>query len=298
MAVASLLLLGADGQLGHEVRKLAAARGLALTALSRGQLDITCAAAVRQAVSSGCTTVINAAAYTAVDRAESEEVLAMAVNRDGPRHLAEACDEAGAALIQLSTDYVFDGLKGGAYREDDPVNPLNVYGRSKEAGEAAVRAALAEHVILRTSWVFGAAGGNFVKTMLHLGGERDELSIVADQYGCPTPAAALAEAVLTVAAKLGPQTYGTYHCAGAERSSWYDVARAIFQGQQALTGRKGPALRSIATADYPTAARRPPDSTLESSLFQATFGTAPIDWRRGLQEVLRELLVPQEKREA
>lgn len=290
---AALLLLGADGQVGQEVRELARARGLDLTALNRGQFDITDAAAVQRALESGYGTVINAAAYTAVDKAESEEDLAMAVNRDGARHLAQACRATGAALIQLSTDYVFDGLKGAPYREDDPVHPINVYGRSKEAGEAAVREALPAHVILRTSWVFGAAGANFVKTMLRLGGERETLSVVADQYGCPTPAAALAEAVLTVAAKLGPATYGTYHCAGAARTSWNDFARAIFQGQEALTGRRGPELQAIATADYPTAARRPQDSTLESKLFQATFGEGPIDWRRGLTEVLQELLVPQ-----
>ena len=147
--------------------------------------------------------------------------------------------------------------------------------------------------ILRTSWVFGAAGANFVKTMLRLGGEREELAIVADQYGCPTPAAALAAAILTVAARLGPQSYGTYHCAGAERTSWHDFAGAIFSGQEALTDLKGPKLRPIATADYPTAARRPPDSTLDSGQFQATFGEAPIDWRRGLEDVLRDLLVRQ-----
>lgn len=292
-----ILLLGADGQVGREVRRGAAARGLALTALNRQQLDITRAAAVRAALDRGYGTVINAAAYTAVDEAEREVELALAVNRDGAGHVAEACRDSGAALIHLSTDYVFDGLKGGAYREDDPVHPLNVYGRSKEAGEAAVRAALPAHAILRTSWVFGAAGANFVKTMLRLGGQREELSIVADQYGCPTPAADLAEAVLAVATRLGPESHGTYHCAGAERVSWFDFARAIFGGQEDLTGRRGPKLRPIATADYPTAARRPPDSTLESGLFQATFGQAPIDWRGGLKDVLLELLVPDDRGE-
>ena len=294
-----LLLLGAEGQLGQEVRKLAASCDLTLVDADApdAPLDITDAAAVKQALERGYAAVINAAAYTAVDKAESEEALAMAVNRDGAAQLALACRDGGAALIHLSTDYVFDGLKGAGYREDDPVHPLNVYGRSKEAGEAAVRAALPAHVILRTSWVFGAAGGNFVKTMLRLGGEREELSIVADQHGCPTPAAALAEAVLAVAGRLTPQTYGTYHCAGAERTSWYDFAQAIFIGQEELTGRKGPKLRPIATADYPTAARRPPDSALDSGLFQATFGQGPIDWRKGLKDVLRDLLVAQEKGE-
>jgi dTDP-4-dehydrorhamnose reductase len=282
-----LLLLGAEGQLGREVRRLAAARGLALTALGRRQLDITRRGELRDAVA-GHAVAVNAAAYTAVDRAESEPDLAMAVNRDGAGHIAEACHAAGATLIHLSTDYVFDGAKGAPYREDDPVAPLNAYGRSKQAGEAAVRAACARHVILRTSWVFGAAGANFVKTMLRLGGERDELSVVADQFGCPTPAAALAEAVLAVAARREP-AYGSYHCAGAERISWYGFAAAIFAARQAQSGAAGPRLHAIATADFPTAARRPADSSLDSSLFQATFGQPPIDWRAGLDEVLRTL---------
>ncbi|GAB4393351.1 MAG: dTDP-4-dehydrorhamnose reductase [Kiloniellaceae bacterium] len=289
-----LLLLGADGQLGREVAGLAAARGLSLTGLNRHQLDITQRARVKEAVDRGYATVINAASYTAVDKAESEQDRAMAVNSDGAGYIAEACRDSGAALIHISTDYVFDGAKGAPYREDDPVHPLNAYGRSKLAGEEAVRAALAAHVILRTAWVFGAAGSNFVKTMLRLGGARDELAIVADQFGCPTPAAALAEAILAVAAQAGPANFGTYHCAGAERTSWYDFAHAIFIGQEALTGRKGPKLRPIAAADYPSAAHRPADSTLDSSLFQVTFGGGAIDWRRGLEDVLRDLLVPQE----
>ncbi|GAB4351946.1 MAG: dTDP-4-dehydrorhamnose reductase [Kiloniellaceae bacterium] len=290
-----LLLLGADGQLGSEVRRLAAARGLPLTALGRRALDIADRRAVFAALGGGFATVINAAAYTAVDKAESEEAKALAVNRDGAGHVAEACRESGAALIHISTDYVFDGLKGAPYREDDAVHPLNAYGRSKAAGEAAVRGALPAHAILRTSWVFGAEGANFVKTMLRLGGERAELSVVADQFGCPTPAAALADAILAVAGKLGPATYGTYHCAGAERTSWYDFAWAVFAAQEALTGKAGPRLHPIATADYPTAAQRPADSALDSSLFQATFGQGPIDWRGGLEAVLQALLLPRQE---
>ncbi len=297
-AARPILLLGADGQLGREVRKRAAARGLPLTASNRRQVDITQRTAVKEAVDHGYGTVINTAAYTAVDKAESEERRALAVNRDGAAYLAAACHDAGAALIHVSTDYVFDGAKGGAYREADPVHPINVYGRSKEAGEAAVRSACPEHVILRTSWVFGVAGSNFVKTMLRLGTEREELGVVADQFGCPTPAAALADAILAVAEKRGPGNYGTYHCAGAERTSWHDFAHAIFIGQEALSGRKGPKLRPITTKDYPTAARRPLDSTLDSSLYQATFGQGPIDWRAGLTEVLRDLLAPQGEEKA
>ncbi len=285
----TLLLLGAEGQLGQEVRRLAAARGLTLTALGRAQLDITRPQQVREAVGAGFAAVINAAGYTAVDRAESEPDLAFAVNRDGAGHLAKACHDTGSRLIHISTDYVFDGLKGAPYVEDDPVHPLNVYGASKEAGEAAVRAACADHVILRASWVFGAAGANFVKTMLRLGGEREELAIVADQFGCPTPAAALAERALAAAAQ---PACGTYHCAGEERTSWHGFAQAIFAAQREVTGRPRPKLAAIDTADYPTAALRPADSTLDSSLFQATFGQAPIDWRAGLGDVVKALSGP------
>lgn len=282
----TLLLFGADGQVGQELRCLAAVQGLKLTALGRRQVDITRPHQVREAVGAGFAAVINAAAYTAVDRAESEPELAFAVNRDGAAHIAEACQATGSRLIHISTDYVFDGLKGAPYVEDDAVHPLGVYGASKEAGEAAVRAACADHVILRTSWVFGAAGGNFVKTMLRLAGERDELSIVADQFGCPTPAAALAGRALAAA---GQAACGTYHCAGEERTSWHGFAQAIFAAQREITGAPRPKLAAIDTADYPTAARRPPDSTLDSSRFQATFGQAPIDWRAGLRDVLETL---------
>ncbi|HMA16503.1 MAG TPA: dTDP-4-dehydrorhamnose reductase [Kiloniellaceae bacterium] len=287
----TLLLLGAEGQVGREVAALAAARGLPITALARRDLDITDRAAVRQAVDAGASTVVNCAAYTAVDRAESEEARAMAVNRDGAGFVAEACEAAGAALIHLSTDYVFDGRKGSPYREDDAVAPLNVYGRSKLAGEEAVRAACPAHAILRTSWVFGAEGANFVKTMLRLGAERDELRVVADQFGCPTPAAALAERILAVAERIAPESYGTWHCAGAERTSWFDFAVAIFAAQREINGQPRPKLTPIATADYPTAARRPVDSTLDSTRFQATFATGAIDWRAGLKDVLHRLAV-------
>lgn len=284
-----LLLLGAEGQVGREVVALAAARGLSVKALARRDLDIADRDAVRRSVTKDYAAVVNCAAYTAVDRAESEEALAVAVNCDGAGFVAEACAAVGAVLIHFSTDYVFDGRKGSPYREGDPIAPLNVYGRSKAEGEAAVRAACPAHVILRTSWVFGVEGGNFVKTMLRLGAEREELRIVADQYGCPTPAAALAERILAVAGTMGPESYGTFHCAGAERTSWFDFATAIFAARREITGEAGPKLTPIATADYPTAARRPADSTLDSARFQATFATGPIDWRAGLKDVLRRL---------
>ena len=284
-----ILLLGAGGQLGFEIERLASARGLDLMAMGRRELDITHRLALRSVISRGVDVVVNTAAYTAVDRAETEEGRALAVNRDGARFVAEACHDAGAALIHISTDYVFDGRKGSPYDEDDPVTPINVYGRSKAAGEAAVRQACARHVILRTSWVFGAHGRNFVKSMLRLGRERSEIRVVADQFGCPTPAQGLAAAVLAVAGRRGQIPWGTYHCCGAERTSWFGFAETIFAEQAALTGAPGPSVQPIGTEDYPTAARRPLDSTLNCRAFQERFHQAAVDWRLGLRDVLREL---------
>ena len=290
MPAGRLLLLGSEGQLGREVAKLAASRGVSLNALPHRALDITDAAGLRRALDQGhYDTVINAAAYTAVDKAESEEDLATKVNRDGAVCVAEACRAREVALIHISTDYVFDGSKRAPYVESDAIAPLGVYGRSKAAGEAAVRERCAQHVILRTSWVFGAKGGNFVKTMLRLGRERRELSVVADQLGCPTPAKGLASAVLAVATQAREAPWGTYHCCGAEPTSWFGFAEAIFAEQEALTGEPGPTLVPIATEDYPTPARRPADSRLDCSAFQSRFGQAAIDWREGLRDVLREI---------
>lgn len=284
-----ILLLGGSGQLGCEIERLARARGLPLTAATRETVDITHRLAVRSVVDQGFSLVINTAAFTAVDRAEMEEGRALAVNRDGAGFVAESCRDTGAALIHISTDYVFDGTKGAAYVESDPVSPLGVYGRSKAAGEDSVRQVCPRHVILRTSWVFGAQGANFVKTMLRLGRERGEVSVVADQLGCPTPALGLATAVLAVAAASSEDDWGTYHCCGSERTTWFDFARAVFAEQSALTGEVVPKVNPIATEDYPTAAKRPPDSTLDCLAFQARFRQQPIDWRQGLRDVLREL---------
>ncbi len=193
----TLVVLGAGGQVGRELAELARAQGLAVRALARSEVDITDAAAVAEAVR-GADFVANCAAYTAVDKAETERDRAFAVNATGPGVIARACTEMGAALLHISTDYVFRGDGDRPWREDDPIAPLSVYGESKAAGEAAVRAALPRHVILRTAWVFAAHGSNFVRTMLRLGAERPELRIVADQHGGPTPAAAIAAAILAI----------------------------------------------------------------------------------------------------
>jgi len=233
--------------------------------------------------------VINAAAYTAVDRAESEVEAAFAVNRDGPANLARACERAGISLIHISTDYVFDGSKQGAYVEGDPVSPLGVYGESKLAGEEAVRTLCPKHLILRTSWVFSAHGNNFVKTMLRLGAEREELGVVADQFGKPTSAAEIARLILDTL----PDTegkWGTYHLAQPDAVSWHGFAEAIFDAakRQGIV-MKVEQVQPISTADYPTPARRPANSELDCRLLKSVFGVTIRGWRESLAEVIGEL---------
>ena len=246
--MADLLVTGANGQLGFEIARLAAGHGLTCSAMTRDDLDITDPEAVKNAVARVRPKVIvNAAAYTAVDKAETDKDLAFRVNRDGPGFLAEAAEASGAALVHISTDYVFDGTKQGAYSEMDPVAPLGVYGESKEAGERAVREAVDRHIILRTAWVFDSHGANFVKTMLRVGAARDELRVVDDQTGCPTYAADLADTILTLsksycAGTMPENGYGTFHCAGtgavtwcvlrARYSNWQPIALARFRRSQ------------------------------------------------------------------
>ncbi len=235
---------------------------------------------------------MNCAAYTAVDRAEQEPDRAFAVNRDGPANLARACAAAGAVLLHLSTDYVFDGTKSGPYREDDAAAPLGVYGGSKWAGEEAVRQTLPAHLILRVSWVFGATGGNFVKTMLRLAREREELRVVDDQHGCPTHAGAIAATLLTLAERLtgGPSAaYGTYHFCNPPPVTWHGFAGAIIERARALTPIKTRTIVPIATQDYPLPARRPANSVLDCTRLHETFGLTPEPWQAGLDAVLKEV---------
>ena len=286
-----VLIFGGGGQLGREFRRLDGRNGHQVIALARSQADIVRPAVALAAVrDAGAEAVVNAAAYTAVDRAESEPEVAFSVNRDGARHVAAACAERGLPVVHISTDYVFDGAGQGAYLPDHPVAPIGVYGASKEAGERAVRDTHDRHAILRTSWVFGAYGHNFVKTMLRLGAEREELGVVGDQFGCPTPARDLAAAVLDILPLLGEGRWGTYHYCGAGRTSWHGFAERIFELREAITGAPPPRLRAIATAEYPTPAPRPTNSELDCSGFAATFGLAPRSWNPGLAEVLSELL--------
>lgn len=277
----AVLVVGAGGQVGRAL----VARGA--LGLARADLDITDLARVRAALAAQpFRAVINAAAYTAVDRAESDAAAAYAINRDGPGNLAVATAELGIPLLHISTDYVFDGGTVGAYRETDPVGPTGVYGASKLAGEAAVRAAQPRHIILRTSWVYGPSVGNFVATMLRLAADRPALRVVADQTGGPTPAAAIADALLAVAARLeGDVPWGTYHFSGAPAVTWHGFAETIVDHAAPALARI-PAVTPIATADYPTPARRPANSVLDCTKIEQAFGIRQPDWRASLGAIV------------
>jgi len=283
-----ILVFGATGQVARELIGRGAAWGIGIAALGRAAADLAdpeaCAAAVAAAEADA---VINAAAYTAVDRAETEPALAEVVNAAAPGAMARACAARALPFLHVSTDYVFDGAPGRPWREDDPTGPLGVYGVTKRAGEAAVAAAGGPHAILRTAWVFSAHGSNFVRTMLRLGAERDSLRVVDDQIGGPTPARAIAEALLDIAAafQAGRGASGVFHFAGAPAVSWAGFARAIF----AQRGGRAPEVISIPSSDYPTPARRPLNSVLDCGRIAAAYGIAQPDWRTGLDAVLEEL---------
>lgn len=280
-----LLVFGQTGQVARELaRRLPA--GVTADFLGRDRADLSdpaaCAAAV---MATDAQAVINAAAWTAVDRAETEEPAATVVNGDAPGAMARACAARGLPLLHISTDYVFDGAGTAPFAPDHPTAPLGAYGRSKLAGEIAVRAAGGQHLILRTSWVVSAHGANFVKTMLRLGAERPALRVVADQIGGPTPAAAIADALFICArAMQGGAPGGTHHFSGAPDTSWADFARRIMD-------RAGLpcAIEDIPASAYPTPARRPANSRMDCSALHAAFGIARPDWQAGLDDILRDL---------
>jgi dTDP-4-dehydrorhamnose reductase len=287
-----ILVFGSGGQLGQELVGLARASNVPLAALTRAQADISDPTQVERALAEiRPSIVLNASAYTKVDRAEAEEATAFQANATGPEILARACAGSGRPLIHVSTDYVFDGTQSGAYRESDPVAPLGVYGRSKLAGEEAVRRHLPQHVIVRTSWVYGIHGANFLKTILRLAGERDELRIVGDQNGCPTSTVDLAQALLAVAQALGEgrAVPGTYHFAGTGVTTWHGFASRIVEAQRPFTGRL-PSVVPIRTEEYPTPAARPANSELDSSLFGRTFGFTARPWETAVDTTVAWLL--------
>jgi dTDP-4-dehydrorhamnose reductase len=294
-----LLVFGHSGQVASALRETALPAGWSVQTVGRAEADITDADAVeRMVASSGAALVINAAAYTAVDRAESEPELAFAVNRDGAAHVANACARAGLPLIHISTDCVFDGkTPGHAYRESDPVNPLSAYGVSKTAGENAVRAATARHAIVRTSWVYGPHGHNFVPMMLRLCEERPELGIVDDQYGSPTAASDIADALVAMAHRIlatpageGEELFGTFHFCGTGWTTWYGFAHEIFALAR-VHGHGMPGLRPVAAVDYPTPAVRPNNSVLNCQRLAEVYGITAPSWRSSLQSCIDRLCV-------
>lgn len=279
-----ILVVGGNGQLGAALAARLPATGWPFLVTTRAGLDLADAGAIDAAVARARPdVVVNAAAYTAVDLAESQAELAHSINGRAPGLLAAAAARAGAAILHFSTDYVFDGSRG-PWREDDAPAPLGVYGASKLAGERAVAASNPRHIILRTSWVCGATGHNFLRTMLRLAQTRDELRVVADQFGAPTFADDLAEAVVALVPALvrghGP---GVFHLTGAPWTSWHGFAQAI------LAARAGLRVVPIPTADYPTPARRPADGRLDCARIEAVHGVVPADWRLGLGRVLAQL---------
>ena len=279
-----ILVFGKAGQVATELQRLGD-----VVALGREQADLSdpkaCAAAIRKHVPKA---VINAAAYTAVDRAEEDEALATIINGEAPKAMARTCAVMGIPLVHISTDYVFEGTGDTAWQPGDATAPQNAYGRSKLVGEIGIRNSGTVHAILRTSWVVSAHGANFVKTMLRLSETRDALNVVADQIGGPTPARDIAAACLRIAEQLiaDPSKYGTYHYSGAPDVSWADFATAIF----AQSGRHV-TVTPIPTGDYPTPAQRPLNSRLECSETKQAFAIPRPDWHDGLQKILKDLEV-------
>ena len=294
-----ILLLGGNGQVGYELVRSLSAYGEVVATTRSGQLPDGCTCEVADLSDPASLPalvarvspdlVVNAGAYTAVDRAEDERELAFKVNAEAPGALAEACARAGLPIIHFSTDYVFDGTGTCPYREDDATAPLGVYGASKWAGEQAVRESGAAHKIFRLCWVYGPRGGNFLLTMLRLARERDVLRVVADQVGTPTPAAWIADATAQALA-VKPDATGTWHLAAGGQGSWFDFASEIVQ-QAAASGliERAPRVEAITTAEFPTKAQRPAWSVLDTSALAADFGVSLPDWRNGVTSCLASL---------
>jgi len=294
-----ILLTGVSGQVGHALKAKLAANGQVdmaqLVALDRSQLDLANPDAIRSAVQAiKPDLIINPAAYTAVDLAESQPEQAYAINAVAAGILAEEAGKIDALLVHYSTDYVFDGLKNTPYLEDDPTQPVSVYGKTKLAGEDAIRVVGFPHLILRTSWVYGSYGKNFLRTILRLANEREGLKIVADQIGVPTSAGAIAEATIAILQGLKKGQSGTYHLTNTGETTWYGFAQAIVDIYEEKQAAKGwPALKSyssnimpITTSEYPTAASRPASSRLDCGKLKRDFNIQLADWRTALLEVM------------
>jgi dTDP-4-dehydrorhamnose reductase len=287
-----ILITGGQGQVGIELAALSWPDDVQIHTPPRDALDLTSADSVRAYFAGrSFAAVINPAAYTAVDKAESEIGAAFAVNALGPALLAEAVKAANTPIVHISTDYVFDGAKDGVYLEGDPINPLGIYGASKAAGEHAIRAAAARSVILRTAWVVSPHRANFIKTMLRLGADRPVLRVVDDQRGCPTAAADLAAAAAAIALRLiedPAAPTGTYHFVNGGDTTWCGLARHVFATSQSLGG-PAPTVEAITTAEYPTPARRPQNSRLSTANLSTDFGIRPRPWQEAVDDIVGTL---------
>lgn len=291
MSAPKLLVTGGSGQVGTGISYANRGR-FELVAPPRATLDLSDGTSIESSIVSGeWAAIINCGAYTAVDKAETDRASAFAINAEAPDLIARAAARLNIPLLHVSTDYVFDGSKDAPYDEEDRVAPLGVYGASKEAGENAVRAAGGRHIILRTAWVVSPWGNNFVKTMLRLGAERETLGVVADQIGCPTSATDIAETLLGLTEALFTDSdtpTGTYHFVNAGEASWYDLANHVFK-RAAEHGFKSPKVNAIATADYPTPARRPANSRLSTAKLSRDHGITPRPWRAAVDEIVDTL---------
>lgn len=289
-----IVVTGNRGMLGQDLQPRLERAGYHVQGFDLPELDITKSKKVLTCLNTTKPdVVINCAAYTAVDKAESEPDFALAVNRDGSANLAETCRRLDIPLLHLSTDYVFDGRAQRPYREDHPANPLSVYGISKWEGEEAIRARLAKYIIVRTSWLYGIHGKNFVKTILRVAKEQKELRVVADQHGCPTWTGDLAKALVAIvwqipAGSSGIQ-WGTYHFCGSGFTTWYDFAKAILKHARSFENCRDITVVPITTADYPTPAQRPKWSVLDCSKISRTFNIQTVPWGQSLKAMLGEL---------
>jgi len=289
-----IAVTGKQGQVVSALLERGPVAGVEIVAVGRPELDLVDRASIRAVLSQiKPDVIVSAAAYTAVDKAESEEELAFVVNAEGPTAIAEVAKGLGIPIMHLSTDYVFSGDKQGLYVETDATGPVSVYGRSKLAGEQGIAAANPNHVILRTAWVYSPFGANFVKTMLRLAETRDALNVVADQRGSPTSALDIADAVIAIAKRLSADSdenlRGIFHLTGSGEATWADFAEAIFAGLKAKNG-KIVSVGRITTADYPTPAKRPANSRLSNDKLKQTYGIVLPDWKESTKVVLDRLL--------
>ncbi len=290
-----LLIIGSKGQLGSELVIECKRNEFSFLALDLPEFDITDPSCVEKTLSDfKPSIIINASAYTNVDQAETESEIAFSVNSNGPANLAASCNKKMIPIIHISTDYVFDGSKGQPYAESDPVSPIGTYGKSKEEGECRLRSILKQHIILRTSWMYGTYGNNFVKTMLRLGNEKEIIKVVSDQYGCPTCAADLAEAVVDISKQILQGfkiAWGTYHYCGLGITTWHKFAETIFEISVQHQNYKVSSIKAITTGQYPTRTKRPHFSALDCGQIKKHFGINIKPWQESLKKTIEGILM-------